>query len=81
MSWSPESWAYVWAFGLEHLADHPGCRSSFRRGIEMCRPHLSPAMPSELLGLIDELAKSDDAEELRQLVPHLAKFASRRDNA
>lgn len=48
MTWSPESWAYVWAGRLERSADHPGCRSSFGRGIEMCRSDLSSAMPSDL---------------------------------
>jgi hypothetical protein len=37
-------------------------------------------MPSELMDLIEKLAPSDDAEELRQLIPHLTNFSNQRES-
>jgi len=47
----------------------------------MCRSDLSSAMPSELMELLDNVATSDDAEEMRQLIPHLANFARQKVNS
>lgn len=38
-------------------------------------------MPSDLMDLIEKLAPSDDAEELRQLIPHMTDFANQRYNS
>jgi hypothetical protein len=81
MTWSPEYWAFVWATRLGFAADNPQCRSQLRKSIRTNKPNLSSAMPSDIMDLIEELAPSDDAEELRQLIPHLTNFANQRDNS
>jgi hypothetical protein len=75
MSWTPHRWATIWAVRLDSYGEHPQCRIQFQRAVRSCREELRAVMPDELLDLIEKAAASDDADELRRLVPRLIDFA------
>jgi hypothetical protein len=67
----------VWAGRLGRAADAPQCRNRFRQSIASNKPSLRAAMQGDLLTLIEEMARSENAEDLQQLICHLKEFAER----
>lgn len=77
MGWTPGNWAAVWAGRLSRAADVPQGLSRFRQSLESNKPALRAAMQDDLLALIEETARSMNAEDQQRLISHLTVFAER----